>query len=68
MKRFAVHVPADCTYVYEVKAEDWEAALDMVERGEAGEYELRTEGYAQPRSEWTWSEMEEEDHSSPTGS
>ena len=56
-KRFVVSVPPDCVYVYEVEAEDPEEALDLVERGEAGEYELQTEGYAQPRSEWTWREV-----------
>jgi hypothetical protein len=47
-KRFVVWVPADCTYLYEVEAGSAEEALDRVERGEAGEYELHTDGYAQP--------------------
>ena len=58
-KRFAIRVPADCTYIYEVEAEDAEDALDLVERGEAGEYELHTEGFAQPRTEWSWREVME---------
>ena len=55
-KRFVVRVPADCTYIYEVEAWDAEEALDRVERGEAGQYTLHTDGYAQPRSEWSWRE------------
>jgi hypothetical protein len=58
-KRFVVSVPADCTYLYEVEAVNPEEALDRVERGEAGEYILHTDGYAQPRSEWSWREATE---------